>query len=120
MSATAYLESQLITAVLDNTAYTGPATLYLALFDADETELSGAGYSRETVAFDITGSSAVNSAAVVFGAATADWTAARYWRVMDASTGGNALFAGQFTSDQTVKEDSTLEFAEGNIEITFS
>jgi hypothetical protein len=92
----------------------------LALFDATETELAGAGYSRQTVAFDITGSSAVNSAAVEFGAATADWTAARFWRVMDASSSGNALFAGQFTSDQTVLDGNTLEFAAGNIEITFS
>jgi hypothetical protein len=122
MSATSFLQSQLVNAVLANGTYTGPEDLYVALLNTNQTELGGLGYSRQLVQFNIPSgeSFGTNTAALEFGAATEDWAAVRYWRVVDASTAGNVLFQGQFTSDQTVLADSTLVLEEGAVVITFS
>jgi len=125
MSASNFLESQLITAVLANGSYTGPEDLYVALYSTAPTdssagtELSGDGYSRQTVTFDITGSVATNDADVEFGAATADWAAARAWAIVDAATSGNILFYRNFTTSQAVRSSKTLLFKTGNITIEF-
>jgi len=58
-SKTNYLEDAMINAVLRNTSYTSPATVYLGLFTADPTdsgsqtnEVSGGAYARQSAAFD--------------------------------------------------------------------
>lgn len=125
MSASNFLQTQLINAVLDGGTYTGPTTVYAALYSVTPTassagtELDGSGYSRQSVSFDITAGVGTNDAAVEFGPATADWTTATGWAVLDDSTGGNVLFYGSFSTAQTVVEDFSLEFAPGTISISF-
>ena len=73
-----YLENALINAVLRNTSYTSPATVYVALFTSDPTdagtgtELSGNGYARTAVTFGSPSNGVTtNSADVTFPTATA-------------------------------------------------
>ena len=55
-----YLEAAVLDAVLKNTTYTSPATVYVALYNADPTdadsatEISGNGYVRQSCAFSRT------------------------------------------------------------------
>ena len=80
MSATNFLEDKFLLASLTGNTYTGNGTVYLALYSTapgesgSGTELSGSGYSRQSIAFTVnTGNGvATNTANVVFGNATAD------------------------------------------------
>lgn len=131
MSASNFLENQLITAVLDGGTYTGPTTLYLSLYSTAPTEssagteLSGSGYARQTVTFsvDVTTildqTQATNTANVTFGPATADWSTATGWAVTDQSTAGNVLFYNTFNTGQTVRNTKSLTIVAGNLTIVF-
>lgn len=75
-----------------------PTTLYVALFDDTDTELSSdlqngrVGVSAGT-GWDLTdsGTKFDNAAEIDFGEATVDLTNVQYVRLYDSSTGGNAL-----------------------------
>lgn len=123
MSTSNTLANQLLTASLTGNTYSGPESLYVSLYStaptasSSGTELSGSGYSRQTVAFsiDTANSRAVNTAAVVFGPATADWATARAWAVVDNSSGGNILYFSNFAPTQTLKETYTFSIGSGNL-----
>ncbi|MCO1599817.1 C40 family peptidase [Desulfosporosinus nitroreducens] len=94
-----YLENALINAVLRNTAYSSPVTVYAALFTSDPTdagtgtEVTGGAYVRMPVAFtDPTDGQTSNSADVLFPIATANWGTITHVGLYDALSGGNLLF----------------------------
>ena len=74
-----YLEAAVLDAVLKNTTYTSPATVYVALYNADPTdadsatEISGNGYVRQSCAFSRTAGVASNTSAVEYPTATGSW-----------------------------------------------
>ena len=75
-----YLENALINAVLRNTTYTSPATVYVSLYitdptDADSgTEVSGGSYARVAVTFGAPSNGvSTNSADVTFPTCTVSW-----------------------------------------------
>jgi hypothetical protein len=115
-----YLENALINAVLRNTAYTSPATVYLALYTTATTdagggtEVTGGSYARQAVTFGAPSNGvSTNSAAVSFtGMPAATVTHAG---IRDALTGGNLLFHGALTASKTVGAGDTLTFAIGDI-----
>lgn len=120
-----YLEAALLNAVLRNTAYTSPATVYLALFtDATSdagggTEVTGGSYARQSIAFDApSGGSSASSSTVSFTdmpAATVTHAA-----IMDASTAGNMLFHGALTASKAVGAGDTLSFAAADVVATLA
>jgi hypothetical protein len=68
-----YLENALINAVLRNTTYTSPATVYVSLYTSDPTdadsgtEVSGGSYARTAVTFGAPSNGvSTNSADVTF------------------------------------------------------
>ncbi len=97
-----YLENGLVNAVLRNTSYTSPATVYAALYSATPgeadsgTEITGGAYARQSVAFAAPSNGAVqNSAQVAFPVATADYPAeVTFFGIRDASSAGNLLWYG--------------------------
>lgn len=120
------LANKLANATVRNTSYTSPATVYCALYSTaptastSGTELSGSGYTRESVTFDTPVAGAVASnVAVTFGAATADWSPAVAMAIVDASTGGNIMWFKSIAT-QVVKNGNSLTLDSGDITITIS
>ena len=94
-----YLENALINAVLRNTSYTSPTTVYVALFTSDPTdagsgtEVSGGSYARTSITFGAPSNGVTTSNAdCTFPQATASWGTVTHIGLYDASTSGNLLF----------------------------
>lgn len=127
MPMSQYLENKILDATLRNTSYTSPATVYLALFSttcsptAAGTELSGNGYSRQSVTFGTaaSGGTISNTANVAFTASGGNWTQSISSAIMDASTGGNVLYYFN-GSPKTVSNGQTLTYESGSIDITIA
>lgn len=128
-AASNYLENKVLDHVLTATAYSAPATRYLALFTADtgletnspSAEVSGGSYARQTVTFAAasSGTSATN-ATVTFPAATGNWGTITHVAVMDASTSGNVLFYGAVTTSKTIETGDTFQVTSGNLTISLA
>jgi len=122
-----YLENKLLDHILATTAFSAPSNVYLGLSiasmgdNAGGTELSGNGYARVgPMAFDAaSGGTTDNTAVLDFPACTgSNWGAVAYWSIWDASTGGNMLLHGAFTSAKTIEVNDVLRVAAGDLDIT--
>lgn len=108
-----------------NLAYTPAATIYLALSTTDTasstTEPSGNGYARTAVAFSAPVSASrkiVQDGAVTFPEASGAWGTISHWAIFDASTGGNQLAYGAFTSSFAVVAGNTPTVPTTEIEVS--
>ena len=127
-AASDYLEVALLDAVLRNTSYTSPTTVYVGLHtgspgDADDgaNELSGNGYVRKAATFAAaSGGSISTNAAVNFDAATGNWGTVSHLSIYDNSTGGNLLFHGALTTSKTIETGDTLSIASGSLTVTLA
>lgn len=130
-----YLENKLIDHLLRATAYTAPATTYVALLTAAPsdsgggTEVSGGGYARASVASGTsawtatqggtsgassgTGGTTSNAATINFATPSAGWGTVTHFGVYDASTGGNLLFYGALTASKVINSGDSVSFAAG-------
>jgi hypothetical protein len=122
-----YLENALLNAVLRNTSYTSPSTVFVSLYTSDPTdagsgtEVSGGSYARKPVTFGSPSNGvALNSAAVEFDQATASWGTVGYMGIMDAVTTGNLLFHSPLTTAKTIESGDIFKFAVGNISVTLA
>lgn len=122
-----YLENKVLDHILSTTAFPKPTAVYLGLSlasmgdDASGTELSGNGYARVAVSFDAaSGGTTDNTAVVDFPAnsGSSNWGAVAYWSLWDASTSGNMLLHGAFTSAKTIEVNDVLRVAAGDLDIT--
>lgn len=115
-----------------NTAFTPPATIYVALFTAapDDTgggtEVAGGSYARAAVTNNDTnfpvptvGISA-NANAITFAQATASWGTITHFAIFDASTSGNMLIWGALTTPKTVATNDTVSFSAGQMTVEMS
>jgi hypothetical protein len=122
-----YLEAKLLDHTFRNTAYTPPATVYLALYTANPTdagggtEVTGGSYARQAVTFGAAaspGGTVANSALVTFTnmpACTVTGCA-----VMDAATAGNLLMHGPPVANRTVSAADALTVAIGDLVLTLA
>lgn len=124
---TNYLENAIVNAVLRNTTYTSPATVYLALHTADPTEVGNVAevatgsYARTAIAFAAPSNGAVaNSGTVTFPTASADWGTVTHFTIWDASSGGNCLYYGTLTASKSVPNGATASFAASSVTVTES
>lgn len=120
-----YLENEILDHILGTGAYTMPTTVYIGLstasFNDDNsgTELSGSGYARVAATFSAaSGGTTSNSAAVEFAAATGSWGSISHFGVFDASTAGNLLIHGAFTTAKTIATGDILKISAGDLDIT--
>lgn len=135
MSKTNLMESTILNMVFGGTAYTPPATLYVALFSAvtdaeagTVTELSGSGYARVAVTNNVTNwpaasaGSKSNGTVITFPTATAAWLDTVSWGIYDAATAGNLLYylTTPFVPAKVVQNGDTASFAAGALVITES
>lgn len=120
-----YLENKVLDHILGTTAYTMPTTVYVGLStatfadDNSGTELSGSGYARQSITFNAAASGATdNDAAVEFPAATGSWGDVSHFGLFDASTGGNLLIHGAFTTSKTIATGDILKISAGDLDVT--
>jgi hypothetical protein len=122
-----YLETALVNAVLRNTSYTSPTTVYVGLFTSDPTdagsgtEVSGGSYTRKAMAFSSPSNGATsNSSAVEFDQATASWGTVTHFGLFDASSSGNLLLHGALTTSKTIDSGDVFKFATSALTATFA
>lgn len=122
-----YLENALINAVLRNTSYTSPATVYLGLYTTDPTdadtgtEVSGNAYVRQSITFGAPSNGVTtNTAAIEFPQATGSWGTVAYVAIRDASTGGNLLFHTALDASKTIATGDVFRVAVGSLSVTLA
>jgi hypothetical protein len=124
-----YAEKLLLDFLMTTGSATRPTSWYVALYTAAPsdsgggTEVSGSGYSRQTVTFAAASSPAGttdNTGAVSFTASGGSWGTITHMGIFDAATSGNLLWHGALTASKTVGDGDTLEFAVGNIDLTLA
>lgn len=120
-------ESRVLTWLLTTDSATRPTAWHLALFTTAPTdagggtEVSGGSYARKAVTFSISGTgptTATNSAAVEFDAASASWGTVVAVGVFDASTGGNMLAWGDLTTSRAISSGDIFRVPAGDLDIT--
>jgi len=146
MSASSnYLENALLDHVLRNTAYTSPTTVYVALFNSDDstgatselleagtltTECTGGAYERQAVTFDaISNGSTSNSGNLTWATATdGNWGTITHVAVMDSDVDGqgdsagqgNVLFYGALDTAREILQDDTFQITASSLTITLA
>ena len=115
------------------TAYSRPATVYLALCTADPGEAAtGAsmnevansnGYTRKALTFGAASARRITqSGGVTFDQASGSWGTVTHWAIVDSAThgAGNVLAYGSFTTGFAVVSGNTPSVASGQIYIEIS
>ena len=137
MPFTNYLDQKITQLLFSNTAYSIPATWYVALSTTTPvqgaspnfTEPSGNGYARVAVTNNSTNWTAIasppatgytvqNNQPVTFPAATGSWGTVTYFGIYDAASSGNLVGFGALTSSQAITSGITPSFAVGTLTIT--
>jgi hypothetical protein len=130
MAKSTYLENAMLNAVLLNTSYTSPSSVYVALYTVSpgpggggtEVSTSGTAYVRQAATFNTPGSgSTTNSADILFPAATGSgWGTISYFAIWDDPSAGNMLYYGSLTASKVINVGDQLKFAAGGITVTES
>ena len=124
-----HAEALLLDWLMTTGSATRPTAWYVALYTAAPsdsgggTEVSGSGYSRQSVTFDAAtspGGTTSNSGDVSFTAAGGNWGTITHIGIFDASTSGNLLWHGSMTASKVVNDGDTLQFSTGNIDLTIA
>jgi hypothetical protein len=126
MSFSNYLETKVLDHVFGGTAYSAPATLYLALHTSNpdeddsgtEVSTSGTAYARQTVAFTTSGNTTSNSAAIEFPTATATFGTVTHVGVYDASSAGNLLAYAALTTSKAIDSGDVFRIPAGDLDIS--
>lgn len=131
-----YLEAKLLDHVLGATAYTPPATVYIALYTAAPTDAGGGTevstgggslYARVAVtnnttnwpnATGTTPTAKSNGTTFTFPTAGADWGTVTAFGIFDASSGGNLLYWATLNSNKLISNGDTASFSNGTITIS--
>jgi len=122
-----YLENALINAVLRNTTYTSPATVYVSLWTTDPTdagsgtEVSGGSYARTSITFAAPSNGVTSSNAdCTFPQATASWGTVGWIGLNDATSGGNLLFHTPLDTAKTIDSGDIFKIASGSLTVTLA
>lgn len=131
---TTYLANKINDNTFGNTAYSVPATLYIALFTDSNTptqrnagtvtETTYTNYARVAVTNNTTNfpnssaGSKTNGATFTFATCGASGATLTAFGVYDASTAGNLLAWGDLTASKTVANGDTPSFSSGQLTIS--
>ena len=120
-----YLELKFLDHFLSVASTSSPSAVYLGLAtgsigdDASGSELTGNNYSRKAITFASASSGSIASnASVEFDPATGSWGSVSHWGIFDASSSGNLLSHGSFTSAKTIASGDILKVASGSLTIS--
>lgn len=124
-----YAEKLLLDWMVTTGAATRPTAWYVALYttatdDASAgTEVSGNGYSRQSVTFDAATSGAgttTSNNSQTFTAAGGSWGTITHMAIYDASTAGNRLWHGALDTSKVIDDGDSLFFAAGAIDLALA
>jgi hypothetical protein len=126
-SVSDFLADELNDHVYGGSAYTAPATVYLALYTSDPgvgdtgTEAAGTGYARQAITFGTSSSRIIsNTAKITFPAAGAGgWGTVTHVALKDAATLGNLLKFKALGASLVVNEGVVVEVPIGDLDIQF-
>jgi len=120
-----YLELKFLDHFTGTASTSAPSAVYLGLStgsfadDNSGTELTGNNYSRKAITFASASSGSISSnASVEFDPATGSWGTVSHWAIFDASSAGNLLFHGAFTSSKVIASGDILKVASGSLTIS--
>ncbi len=122
-----YLANKLLDHSLRNVSYTPPTAVYVALYKSNPTaadtgtEVSGGGYARRQITFNVSSSGQItNNADVVFPTATASWGTVTHVGIRDASSGGNLLYYMPLDVQKTIDAGDQLKIPAGQLAISMA
>ncbi len=124
-----HAEKLLLDWMMTSGTATRPTAWFVALYTAAPsdagggTEVSGAGYARQAVAFSAAatpGGTTSNTADVSFTAVGGDYGTVTHLGIFDASSSGNLLWHGALTASKAVEDGDTITFSAGNIDLTMA
>lgn len=125
-----YLENKVLDHLFGGTAYSAPATVYVALFtitpgDAGGgTEVTGNNYSRVAVTNNGTnfpaasGGSKSNGTTITFPTASGAWGTVVAVGIFDAANAGNLLAWASLNTSKTIGSGDTASFPASSLTIT--
>jgi hypothetical protein len=125
-----YTENLVLTYLFTNGSVTRPTAWYVGLFTAAPsdtgggTEVSGNGYVRKatgTITVSGTGTTATNSAAIEFAAASGgNWGTVTHAAIFDAETSGNMLAWAQLTTARTINDGDVFRVPASSLTVTLT
>ena len=125
-----YTENLLLNWLLTTNSATRPTAWYVGLFTAAPsdagggTEVTGNGYARVatgTISVSGTDTTATNSAAIEFAAASGgNWGTVTHAAIFDASTSGNMLAWAQLTTSRTINDGDVFRIPAGSLTVTLT
>jgi hypothetical protein len=125
-----YTENLVLTYLFTNGSVTRPTAWYVGLFTAAPsdtgggTEVSGSGYVRKvtgTITVSGTGTTATNSAAIEFAAASGgNWGTVTHAAIFDAETSGNMLAWAQLTTARTINDGDVFRVPASSLTVTLT
>jgi len=125
-----YTENLLLNWLLTTNSATRPTAWYVGLFTAAPsdtgggTEVTGNGYARVatgTISISGTATTATNSAAIEFAAASGgNWGTITYAAIFDASSGGNMLAWAALTTSRTINDGDVFRIPAGSLTVTLT
>lgn len=132
VNMTANLGEKLLDHIFNNTSWTSPATVYLALYTSecdDETpgtEVSGGAYARRPISLKNIQYAAgkvqgVNDGGIEFPEATADWGTPSYvgiWSHLTSTDTGYYLFWGEIDTPIECKTGYVLRIVDGEATVS--
>tara|TARA_R110000796_G_scaffold41502_2_gene102698 strand:- start:929 stop:1324 length:396 start_codon:yes stop_codon:yes gene_type:complete len=125
-----YTENLVLNYLFTTNAAVRPTAWYVGLFTAAPsdpgggTEVSGSAYARRvtgTIAVSGTATTATNSAAIEFAAASGgNWGTVTHAAIFDASTGGNMLAWAPLTTSRTINDGDVFRIPASSLTVTLT
>jgi hypothetical protein len=125
-----YTENLVLTYLFTTGSVTRPTAWYVGLFTAAPsdtgggTEVAGNGYVRKvtgTITVSGTGTTATNSAAIEFAAASGgNWGTVTHAAIFDAETSGNMLAWAQLTTARTINDGDVFRVPASSLTVTLT
>lgn len=129
-SFTDYTENLVLNWLLTTNSATRPTAWYVGLFTAAPsdtgggTEVSGNAYARKatgTITVSGTATTATNSAAIEFAAASGgNWGTITHAAIFDASTGGNMIAWAVLTTSRTINDGDVFRIPASSLTVTLT
>ena len=125
MAKSDYLEKAVLDHFLGVAATTAVAQAYVALYSTDPTdadsgtELTGNGYTRQTVSFSaatLGAGTTSNTNTVTFTANGGNWVNATHFGIRDASTAGNLLYHNALDTPRQANDGDSIVFDPGTLQ----
>ena len=123
-----YMEDRIVN-FMRNTAITGQAAVYVALFTADDgleggtitSEVSGGSYARELAGLSVSSNGASsNGSDITFTTATGSWGTITTVALIDAISSGNVIMYSTLDASKTVGDGDTFKINSGDLDVAIT